>query len=413
MDKFYFRMLHFLVMVFRFLFCLFFLGFFQLISFGEETVVSENSLGAFRHVGLINLPTAEFFRAGDVDYRGILGFHEGNRFTVALGIDYAATDQLRIGTLLLGTKNLISRVHFTFMELKDFYHLRLGAGFNSVLNSKDLTDWQNYRALNANNIAHYVVSSVDLGNTHLHLGISQPQTVINKGSGGDFLNFFDGLGHIVFGLDHESKDGSFILEYDGLDLNVGYRYRFDANTDTTLSYTNILQQQHPYDGLSDSLQTVNIEWTRRMNYFAGLREEIRKTQTSLREGQSSFDAMTKQYGELNTLFGKLEGDYSLLKSEFGTMQKFKDDLEELREQIVEETQSMRIENDAYRKSLKEDPSAFQDPSKRGVNNAVKTKFLLKELPGSKDSGSFRKPGKSVEIVDPSKPVPFQNFSNGK
>lgn len=400
-------------MPFRFLLCLFFLCCLQSHSFGVETVVSENALGSFRHVGLINLPTAEFFRAGDVDYRGVLGFHEGNRLTVALGIDYAATDQLRIGTLLLGTKNLISRVHFTFMELKDFYHLRVGAGFNTILNTNDLTDWQNYRALNANNIAHYVVTSIDLGNTHLHLGISQPQTVINKGSGGDFLNFFDGLGHLIFGLDQESKDGSFILEYDGLDLNVGYRYRFDANTDTTLSYTNILQQQHPYDGLSDSLQTVSIEWTRRINYFTSLRDELRKSQTSIREGQASFDAMSKQYNELNTLFGKLEGDYSLLKSEFGTIQKFKDDLEQLREQIVEETHSMRVENDAYRKSLKEDPSAFQDPSKRAVNNAVKTKFLLKDLPKSKDTGSFRKPGKPVAPVDPLAPAPFQNFSNGK
>jgi prefoldin subunit 5 len=345
---------------------------------------------------MIHIPTAEFFNTGDVTYKGTLGIYDGTRISVGVGIDFAATDQLEIGATALGSNNLISHAQFTFMEFKDLNHLKVAGGFHAILHSEDLSQWEQYPTLVANQLGHYVVLSFEALGSNIHVGYSQPHTKVSKGSGSGILNTLSNFGNIFFGFEHGSpKDGSFIAEYDGIDFNIGYRYHFDSATRSTLSYTNILQQQNSFENLDTTTQLFSIDVAHTINYYSKLIEDVRRTQKELKNSQESYDVMSKQYQSLRGLFDSLGDDYENLKEEFGTIQRFKEDLENLQLQIRDENEKLRIKNENYRKLLQEDPS-------RRVET-VKNKFLLEDPDPQNSGGSFRQP------TQPKKST-FQNLS---
>ena len=360
--------------------------FFIIILFSISSLYAETTVNTLiatpSESTMIHIPTARFFHSGDVTYRGTLGIFEKARISVGVGLDFAATDQLEIGAMTLGVDNLISHAQFTFMEFQNLNHLKIAGGFHAILNSEDLTQWQQYPTLVANQMGHYVVTSFDALDSTFHIGYSQPQVKISRGKSGGFLDFFNNLGNVFFGFEHSSNDGSFIMEYDGIDINMGYRYHFDSSTHSTISYTNILQQQNNYANLSGPTQLFSIDFSHNVNYYSKLINDVRRTQAQLKNSQESYDTMSKQYQSLRNLFDSLGSDYESMKAEFGTIQKFKEDLEGLQNQIRDENEKLKIQNTNYKNLLQEDPSRRETPK-------IKNKFLLEEKQSS-PTGSSKK-----------------------
>lgn len=320
-----------------------------------QAAIDELGIAPIHKEGLIYIPRAGIYYSGDFDMFLRVGVFDDDSFDFNVGVDYAAFEKLKIGTTLVNFNNLISRADLTIVRKDKFLFMRdvkVGAGFRAFYSGANLRDDNQYHSRKENQFSHYAMVSYIWREANIHFGISRAQYDTNRGSR-DGYEFLDALENYFFGLETPLGDGAFILEFDGIDFHVGFRYRFKGNTSLDVAYTDITQTGQAFSNLSARRQKYNVTLRHRENYYQRLFSESIRARKQLLSSRDDLNNMADEFIDMRDKYESLTVSHDKLQERFKSLELLQNELEEYRNHFDDNTKRIRAENATLLEELKE------------------------------------------------------------
>lgn len=248
---------------------------------------------------LINIPVADTFRSGDLDFGISVGYNSTEAYEYDYKLYYAPSDKLKIGVTLLNYHQLVGSFHVTFFQIPKLWNLRLGGGLLYITSDKTLSTWEEYNANKANNFSNYLVGSMDTPWGKYHLGFGKKRF--------ESSNTSDTLGGIFFGTEYPLTYGKVMAEYDGTDFNAGFQLPIGGDAEVAIAGTQLTRTTDADENTPKEYGSVGV--TLHHNFSAQNKNfEIAKDTTSPQTDQlkKTNAALQKQIKELTLAYADLQ-----------------------------------------------------------------------------------------------------------
>lgn len=188
---------------------------------------------AYKHMApAINTPKVELFDPGDLELFSSMGYANEFIYDFDFGVRYSFSENLKMGVTLLHADQLIGGFQYTFFENKLF---GLASGLNYLTNNNTPTDIAEYPSTREIKFSPYLATKLQLGFVRLNFGAGSGEYVGSQFVSGMF-------GSIELG----SQRTALIVEHDGRNMNVGFKFTLSNNSNFHFSATEFpIQDTNP------------------------------------------------------------------------------------------------------------------------------------------------------------------------
>mgnify|MGYP003333104387 CR=1 FL=1 len=174
---------------------------------------------------------------------------------------------------------------------------------------------------------------------------------------------FGGIGYTIFG-------GELMTEWDGSDLNAGYRYQLDKHNEVFIAWTDIFHEDSDKAGVDQPARTITVGFSIRHNRNRILEQQIaerkrllKKLEKHTTELENKFVELDKRlderfekndnslithvynYEELTNAYNDLFNDYESLKINYQILNVNALELQEIKKKL--ETYKVKTEKEIY------------------------------------------------------------------
>lgn len=242
---------------------------------------------------LINIPVAEYFIPGDIQFSANGGFGSMQNIEFDFKINYSLTKKFNFGATIINYHQIVFNAQGTFVTLEEPFPIKISAGLINLSSKLDISDWDNDTAQRIHNLGHFIVASMPKSNYTLHVGIGKKKyrSLANQNIEADTGPF---IGTLFFGYEKEMKNGKFMAEFDGSFLNFGFQQYFGKKVQGKAALTELGNSgaDAPVRFLSFGLSTERnifdvykdevIEVQNKLDTLEGLSQSLKSTEDQLR-----------------------------------------------------------------------------------------------------------------------------------
>lgn len=225
---------------------------------------------------LINVPIAEYFIPGDLEFSTNAGFGSMQNLEFDFKFQYSLTKKINIGATIINYHQMVFNAQTTFVTLSDPFPITISAGILNLSSKLDLSDWDNETAQKIHNLGHFIVCSLPKKAYTLHIGLGKKKyrTESINSTLEEASSAF--IGTLFFGIEKSIKNGSLMAEFDGSYMNVGYRKKLTKKTTGSAALTEFgnTGKDAPVRFLSFNIKTAK-------NIFEAYKEEVEYVQKNL------------------------------------------------------------------------------------------------------------------------------------
>ena len=253
-----------------------------LISFSWISFLCASSFSY--PTGLINIPKASFRPSGELEYGSSLGMRSLNKMQFDFKLNYAFTKKLSAGVLLLNYDTVAVNLHGTFFRLNQFLDLSVAGGLSNLTSNPNASTWDDEASNEASNIGHYIVGSMKVKKSHVHLGFGK--RLYRKNSPSVVKDF---LKNVFFGIERDFFNQNVMMEYDGEYLNLGFRKVFDGKTTLSVAFPELFSLSKSGDDAPR--QFIAVSLSMKHNIFQFYKDELSSVKKNIKE----FDTMNREF----------------------------------------------------------------------------------------------------------------------
>lgn len=178
---------------------------------------------------LINIPVYTPLNPGEAE----IGFSTSiysDAGVPSYEFDYMAnlnlTDKFILGFTFVNSSQAVLNMHYNFLEAPDLWNMTVYGGIQNITQQMKLSSFDTHpNTMQDNNLSPYIGLSVKYFGVDAHVGIGKRrfEAQTTTASVTSILN------GIFYGLDYEFFNGKIMMDFDGKNLNFGYRM-FITNT---------------------------------------------------------------------------------------------------------------------------------------------------------------------------------------
>jgi len=187
---------------------------------------------------LINIPIASVYRPGEIEFGLSSGIYSYGKYENDFKLNYNISEKFVAGFTWANSENVVGNLHSTFFDfVKNHLQFRLGGGLLYITSNQYISSWDDYSSNKVNTVANYLVSTLSYKNkVRFHLGRGKKRfETKNKTEG--ILGSLQELGGVFFGFDFPILGGVLMGEFDGSDLNFGYKAQVSEKIELNLALT--------------------------------------------------------------------------------------------------------------------------------------------------------------------------------
>ncbi len=325
-------------------------------SSSESLALSEVPITVTQPSGMIYMPALSLSDPGDIEFSAGLDTFSDGHFGITAGVMYSPIEQLEVGVRLANLNNLVSSMQLTIFELEHLYRFskfKVGVGFNSIYDTGHLEKWENKSAYKANLFAHYLTTSFEWGEATVHLGLTQPQTQLDKGNRDALGGFFDDVDHFFVGVSTPLGAGHFLIEFDTEDIHFGYQYPIQGGRAVEVRRYDVLQGISRFSKDNEPQLQYGIEFKARHNYFRKLYEDSARAKSQLETSKRELRSLAKDFEVIQMSYHSLQDSQKILEDKLNALDLLQKDLIVAKKQFESDAKSLRQENSQLLKLLKE------------------------------------------------------------
>lgn len=266
-----------------------------------------------RPSSLINIPIANEFGAGDIEFGTAIAFDRYSNQDIDLMLNIAPTQRLKLGATWLHEKTLVYNFHGTLFHGKIYKQLMAGfsSGLRNISAKPSVSSRREYPLLQKNTTAPYLSAFFGSKDIRLHFGVGGRgfQGVSNPLEQG----YFGGVEFLFSG-------GQVLFEHDGKDLNFGLRLMAAENADFTIALTEYSKrfENEQYNNAPGRMvtfgfrirQNIKTAYYEKLKQVRTLEKNYNKTNKELTAVRNQFELELKQLYKTRRI---LEKDIRLLK----------------------------------------------------------------------------------------------------
>jgi len=206
---------------------------------------------------LINIPIASVYRPGEIEFGMSSGIYSYGKYENDFKLNYNISEKFIAGFTWANSENVVGNLHSTFFNFeKNALQFRLGGGLLYITSNQYISSWDEYSSNKVNTMANYLVSTLSYKNkVRFHLGRGKKRfETKNKTEG--ILGSLQELGGVFFGFDFPILGGVLMGEFDGSDLNFGYKAQISEKIELNLALTEMFM-----------MKSINPETQAPVRYF--------------------------------------------------------------------------------------------------------------------------------------------------
>jgi len=224
---------------------------------------------------LINIPIASNYEPGEIEFGISSGIYSYGKYENDFKLNYNISEKFIAGFTWANSENVVGNLHSTFFDFgKNNLRFRLGGGLLYITSNKYISSWDEYSSSKANTMANYLVSTVSYKEKiRLHVGRGKKRFESkNKAEG--ILGSLQELGGVFFGFDLPVFGGILMGEFDGSDVNFGYKVRISEKIELNLAFTEmfIASKINPETQAPVRYFTFSFSW--RENIFKSYEKKL-------------------------------------------------------------------------------------------------------------------------------------------
>ena len=224
---------------------------------------------------LINIPIASNYEPGEIEFGLSSGIYSYGKYENDFKLNYNISEKFIAGFTWANSENVVGNLHSTFFDFqKKVFRFRLGGGLLYITSNQYISSWDEYSSSKANTMANYLVSSVSYKEKiRVHIGRGKKRfETKNKAQG--ILGALQELGGVFFGFDLPVFGGILMGEFDGSDVNVGYKVRVSEKIDLNLAFTEmfLVSKMNPETQAPVRYFTFSFSW--RENIFKSYEKKL-------------------------------------------------------------------------------------------------------------------------------------------
>ncbi|MBL6723256.1 MAG: hypothetical protein ISQ13_04500 [Candidatus Margulisbacteria bacterium] len=190
----------------------------------------------------INVPIAKQYNINEIQFGASYAYsgapaiqgESSNRYDMDLKAVYSFSNRHQLAINLVNPTRYVGHYQYTITD--EFSPYQLAAGIKNISESPFST-WESDRYVEDVNMSPYIVNTYYNPNTTFTIGYGvrafehQKKSLIGIGS------FVENLNGVFFGFSFDQEIVSFLVEYDGKDINLGIKFRPSDTYEINLGLT--------------------------------------------------------------------------------------------------------------------------------------------------------------------------------